>query len=452
MQSLINGIILVILTIWIARIYLHDSKKMRTITFPYQENTKYILSPNLYFCIFTVCTAPMYLHPFSLIKYGIWLAVILLLIASGKIKLKFNAVTITYIIFLSWAILSISYTKAHSPEIAFNSLLRFSLPIFYLWLGYNAIESKYSLLLFSRITLKTILFYIFWIGGISAVYFPFIYSSPIGNGIFLTYAGFADYLTSLAPLTLFMYFITKRKIYILISLLMVISTILEAVRTGLGGLFIAFSLIIISLYRIRSVFPLIAIIFTGISIIAFVPSIRDKMFYKENETTFQEVATGEVMNKEDIRDNGRYELWERSLEYHYKGRELTGSGIGSTTQWLRMEHERKNTPALLHDDYVLILCEMGLIGLILFIIFSLTFIYNCVESIFSPKTNLWVRMGATIAFASYGGILFSMGFDNVFGHSMTSIINPFIFMGFFIKLKELYSKENEQAYTIIPKS
>lgn len=38
------------------------------------------------------------------------------------------------------------------------------------------------------------------------------------------------------------------------------------------------------------------------------------------------------------------------------------------------------------------------------------------------------------------GVAFSMGYDNVVSHSMTSLIIPFIFIGFFMKYSEL---ENE---------
>lgn len=451
MQTILNGTILAILTIWIIRLYMTQSVKMRTIDFPYKEGTKYVLSPNLYFCIFTVCTSIAYLSPFSLLKYGIWFIVIILLLLSGRIRLNLHVVVIGYLLFLAWAFVASIYSDA-GIGYRLSSYIRYSLPIFYLWLGYNAIESKFSLLIFSRVVLFTIFTYTFFIGGFGAIVLPFIYYSPVGNGVFLTYAGFADYLTSLFPLPFIMFYLTKRKRYLLIASAMVLSSILDVVRTGLGGLFISSVITIICLYRARSIPYLLSIVLVTTSIVSLIPSVREKMFYESDKITFEDVSTGRNITSEDIRDNGRYELWEKVMNVLYKEKELIGSGTGRTSEWLWNYHLRINSPALLHNDYVLILCDMGLVGLILFILFALLFIYNCIYALLNSYHLLWVRVSAILALVSFSGILFAMGFDNVFGHSMTSLINPFIFMGFFLKFKEIYTKGHEQSNTIISES
>lgn len=451
MQTILNGTILAILTIWIIRLYMTQSVKMRTIDFPYKEGTKYVLSPNLYFCIFTVCTSIAYLSPFSLLKYGIWFIVIILLLLSGRIRLNLHVVVIGYLLFLAWAFVASIYSDA-GIGYRLSSYIRYSLPIFYLWLGYNAIESKYSLLIFSRAVLYIIFIYTFFIGGFGAVFLPFIYYSPIGNGIFLTYAAFANYLTSLFPLPFIMFFLTKRKWYLFIASAMVLSSVLEVVRTGLGGLFISSVITIICLYRAKSAPYLLLAVVGTISIVTLIPSVREKMFVESEKITFEDVSTGRNITSEDIRDNGRYELWEKSMKTLQRGKEFLGSGVGSTSEWLWNYHLRTNSPVLMHNDYVLILCDMGLVGLILFILFALLFIYNCIYALLNSYHLLWVRMSAILALGSFSGIVFAMGFDNVFGHSMTSLINPFIFMGFFLKFKEIYTKGHEQANTIIPKS
>ncbi len=451
MQSVINGIVLLILLFWIFLIYFTQSEKMRTIKFPYKEETMYVMSPTLYFTIFTVCTAPFFLQPFTLLRYAIWLVAIMLLIINGKLKIKMHIVPITYIVLLLWILLTITYTTASYTELILSGYVKYCLPLFFFWLGYNAIDTKYSLMLFMRFVIFSAVFYSFWIGGLSATFYPSVYFSPFGTGLFLTYAGLADYFTSLFPIPILLFFITKRKIYLIFAILLILSTILEAVRTGIGGIAIASTLTLIGLYKQRSV-PIIFILFLLFAaVLTFVPSIKEKMFFEEN-VKYEEVVSTEVLNKEDIRDNGRYEMWERALNRLYKSKELIGSGVGSVKEWLSQEHLKNNMALLLHNDYVLLMCETGLIGLTLYIIFIILFISTCFSSIFSRHQPFWPKIGAILAVSSFGGILFSMGYDNVFGHSLTSLVNPFLFFGFFLKLKEIYGDKTERTHSYISES
>ncbi len=442
MQEIINLIILVLLTLWILLIYFRQSEQMRTINFPYKENTKYVLSKNLYFLILTVCTAPVFLPSFSFVKYFIWLAVLVLLILNGNIRLKFGAIVLSYLLFILWVCTSTLYTNVQSTAQIANSIVRFAFPLLFLWLGYNAIDSKYSFLIFSRTVCKTTLFYIFWIGGIAAVFLPFIYYSPVGNGIFLTYAGFADYLTSLFPIPFIMFFLTKRKLYLGLAGLMVLSSVLETVRTGMGGMFIGSILILICLYKVKSLPYISTVIIIAVTILVAVPSVRKKMFY-EKEVNAEQIITGELMGSEDIKDSGRFETWELALKRFYEPHKLTGSGVGVASEWLKVRSVQHKGAALLHNDYVLIMCETGLIGLSLFILFSVIVLVTCIYSIFVNNKHFWVSIMAGLTIASFGGVLFSMGFDNIYSHSMTSIVNPFIFMGFFLKMKDIYAEKEE---------
>ena len=62
----------------------------------------------------------------------------------------------------------------------------------------------------------------------------------------------------------------------------------------------------------------------------------------------------------------------------------------------------------------------------------------CKDFIYSRRgDDPWIKVSGIMAVSSMAGVAFSMGFDNVVSHSMTSLINPFIFIGFFLKFIDL---------------
>lgn len=441
MQSIINGTILLLLSGIILYLYTRDAVWMRTINFPYKENTKYILSKNLFFLILTISTSILYLNPFSLEKYGIWALTIILLLLSGQVKIKIESITASYLFFLLWVCFSFSYTTA-SPTSAFMVLIKYILPLLFLWLGYSSIQNKYSFLILIRSVIFIAAIYIIWVGGFGAVFLPSLYYSPIGNEIFLTYAGFADYLTSLFPIPFILFYLTKKKVYIFIALWLVLSTLLEGVRTGLGGMALAAGFVSYGIFKQRS-FPFIAVV-AGlfIAVVLFVPSIRNKMFFEQTEEETEQIGNifqeGRI-NTENIRDNGRRAVWDITLNKLYNGKKLTGSGVGCANEFIKDRGIREHTVALIHNDYVQILSDFGLIGLSLFIFFVIMVLLSTIKVINGDA--FWVRMAASLSLGSFAGVLFSMGFDNVVGHSMTSFVNPFIFTGCYLKIKEL----NEQG-------
>ena len=60
MQRILAVTIFIFLALWICRIYLTDDKKFRYVE--YNKGEYYLLSRNMYFTIFTICTGPVFLH------------------------------------------------------------------------------------------------------------------------------------------------------------------------------------------------------------------------------------------------------------------------------------------------------------------------------------------------------------------------------------------------------
>ena len=433
MTTILSLIIFLVLLIWIGLIYLSNKKKFRTVKCGNGES--YLLSRNMYFIIFTVCTAPIFLGLLSLLKYGVWFALILLLLFTGKVRAKFEATTIMYLIFFLWLCYTMTYTTA--PHDGLMLLIKYSIPMLFLWLGYSAIEYKKDLITFLKVVNITVCIYCFFIGGQGCKLMPWLYYGPIGAQ-FLKYAGFADFLTSIFIVPIMLYWLTKEKKYIFCALWMVLSTVLESVRTGIGGMLLVFMTALLLKKRIKAI-P--GILFAGamfLGVILLVPKVNEKFFGTDaGKISATDIVQGNALSHNKINTNGRTETWERVMNKCYKGNETYGSGLGVSVRFLKNWAERTKGVTIMHNDYVQIISDTGNIGIFLIALFYLILLLKGVMYIILRKGSRCTIITGIMAVSSMVGIAFSMFYDNVVSHSMSSLVMPFIFLGFFLKFIDI---------------
>ncbi len=137
---------------------------------------------------------------------------------------------------------------------------------------------------------------------------------------------------------------------------------------------------------------------------------------------------------DDINSNGRFVMWTKLLEKHFRGRELLGSGTGSTQKYMYENHVFGGLKVP-HNDFVQQLCDNGLIGIVLYLTMALFIIsHSFIE--YSKNNNIYaVRVSAIVAGVSMGGVLLTMLTDNVVNYSMATIAYPFGFYGMMLGLK-----------------
>lgn len=436
MSTIINLIILVVFTFYAITIFRPSFSNKRFFDLPDKVGYSYQMNAQMYFLTFIVCTAPVFLGQFSLLKYGVYFAILIYLLATKKIRLKIDLIVSCYLIFYSWLIITCFYVDITVDT--FTLLIKYLIPILSLWLGYSAIESHYDLFYFSKATVKTCAIYAFIIGGFSAVFMPWLYYSPFGNGIFLTYAGLADYFTSLFVVPLVWYWITGKRIGLWIAAWLLLSAILESVRTGLGGIALVSCFFAFFRYKLKSV-PFIIVLAAGfIASILFIPSINEKFFgTNAGKVGAQAIIAGDGLRLDNIQTSGRNYLWNLCLKKYHDPDPIFGSGLGTVTHFLKERAIRENTIALLHSDYVQLLCDCGNVSIILLAFFFLCVTIKVFYYTWVTHANIWIVISGIMAISSLAGVAFSMGFDNVVSHSMTSLINPFIFTGFFLKFIDL---------------
>ena len=442
MKTILSLIIFIILLVWVIKIYFSDKKQFRTIQNGRGES--YLLSRNMYFVIFTVCTAPIFLASLSLLKYGLWFAIVLLLLFTGRIRTKFETITITYIIFFLWLCYTMTYTTA--PRDGVTMLIKYSLPALFLWLGYSAMNNEKDFIILLKIVNLVACLWCFIIGGFAMVFIPPLYRFSMG--IFSTYAPFADYLTSIFAIPILLYWLTKEKKYILCAFWMILSTVLQSVRTGMGGMLLVFTFALLLRYKIKAI-P--GLLFAGaifISVILFVPEVNEKFFgEKAGKVTAAEIVQGDAISFDNIEMSGREYMWQRVKDNCYYGNETFGSGLGTSGRFVKDYGIKHNYLQMMHNDYLQIICDTGLVGITLFIIFYLSIIFKVTSHVILRHGTPLVKLTGIMALSSMAGIAFCMYFDNVVSNSMQSMVMPYIFLGFFLKALDLeYNEKGQNKY------
>ena len=127
---------------------------------------------------------------------------------------------------------------------------------------------------------------------------------------------------------------------------------------------------------------------------------------------------------EAINTHGRNDIWLSVFNTFYVGHEWFGSGLGTVKDWLLSPKNTTGSFDLLHNDWLHLLCETGLIGIILLILFYINIFKNTFKiyhSSMSKDTQLIALAFACVSVAT----MVHMFFENSLGGFGYSI--PFIY-------------------------
>lgn len=283
--------------------------------------------------------------------------------------------------------------------------------------------------------------YCCFIGGQGYKLMPWLYFSPIGAQ-FSKYAGFADFLTSIFIVPILLFWLTRDRKYVYCALWMLLSTVLESVRTGMGGMLLVFALAILLKDKWKAVPGLMLAGAVFVGTILFVPEVKEKFFGDDaSNVTAMDIVQGRAIRMDNIQTSGREYMWKTVKEELYRGHEISGNGLGVA------EHFSKNLLyenqiAKIHNDYLVLQCDTGNIGVVLLSLFYLTVILKVSMNVAMRRSSTLVRATGIMALPSMAGIAFCMYFDNVVSNSMQSMVMPYIYLGFFLKALEIEKLEN----------
>jgi O-antigen ligase len=172
----------------------------------------------------------------------------------------------------------------------------------------------------------------------------------------------------------------KKKYYLIISVIFFLQIAITFTRISMAALVV--SLMIIA-FRKKNILKgaLVLALILGILFLAVlnIPSIKNRMFYSPELVTAKNIFSEPEEVLLNIRLTGRKNLWSYALENTFKKKPWTGSGLGSTDiiigrEWEKLGIKIDVTGGVpVHNEYIRILCEMGVIGLFVFLFANLKF-------------------------------------------------------------------------------
>lgn len=362
-----------------------------------------------------------------------------LILSPGQVV--WNIPGIIYLFYLLWILFGLIYSPA--PEYGLRVFLKYIYPFLVLTFSSKIFRSEDLLL--------KVIFVIRKIGlVVIVIYFatPFVLS--FFPGVIWYPTALAIHFIFLSILSMALYDLRNKTSDRIIGILFLVPCVIWIFRTSILGSMVALSLFFFMKYRLRSLpyFVFVGAIF--ISIFLFFPSVKSKMFNKDFDG--EQVLQGErKIDKNDIDSNGRFEMWEWSLNNFYENNKLEGSGSGTLQAVFYKRKAEEGTVGIVHNDYVQILCDNGLIGLILYLSVFLTMLIHTFFVYQNKFNSEIIRLASITAGASAIGMAVTSFTDNTVNYSMATLSYPFGFYGIMLGLlrtqKESYTRNNTVEVT-----
>lgn len=335
----------------------------------------------------------------------------------------FSAAMWMYVIYLVWIIIGCFYSPSftYGIRVVLKYLYPFLLCLFasatvrdgelFLKSGQGAVLLGVICLLFTYVPgLPYLVPGVFWYGTARAINF-------ISLMIFC--------------LTLF-YFTDAKKKYFILTLIFLLPCFIWVFRTSILGSIIALGTFFFIKYRLKSLPIIIAIGIAGVVAVFTIPRLHDKMFKKEQHVTIEQFREGDV-TMEDVNTNGREFMWDKMMAKFYEPHKAVGSGTGTAQYYMYTNSGEFGGIRIVHSDYIQILCDNGLIGLVLYALIAL-FIFLHSFIIYHSTDDVPIKMCALTAGATILGVVATCYSDNTVNYSMATLSMPFGFYGMMLGL------------------
>lgn len=381
--------------------------------------------------IFIFWTGLIGLIPVLSIRLGVLELLCILGIMKATDKAIWSLPLKLYFIFLVWVTIGCFYTPSVSFGIRMilKYLYPFLIALFASCVVKNS-EIAFKSMLGDRITATVVLLSIF-IPGIG-----FLFQSVFWNRAALT-----THFITLCMFSLSVYFLGfQKKKNLLWTIIFALPCFLWAFRTGILGLAIGLAAFFFVKFRLKAI-PYIAVIAVlALCSVFYIPKIKQKMFFNPDKVTMVDYLTGNV-DENNFNTSGRNEMWKKVTPF-YENSKVIGSGTGRVQKYFYTEIIGFGRGGQLHNDFLLMLCDNGLIGLILYLLSYLGVLFHCTW-IYKKTNNPDLKALSLTAGAALCGVLITLYSDNSVSYSMCTLSYPWGLYGMVLGLKKI---EDETTY------
>lgn len=340
-----------------------------------------------------------------------------------KRKPVWSAVSIFYLLYIAWLLIGLSYSPA--PAYGFRVILKYLYPLC-IMLFASAVVRDGEVFLKAGLCAR-------WIAAVCLI-FSFVPGiSILVPGVFWYGTARAIHFISISVFSLALYYYggkDKRDLYW--AVLFAIPCFVWVFRTSIMGTTLAVMTFFFFRYRMKSLPVILGICLLFIISVFTIPSLKQKMFKGDN-VSIEQLREGKI-SKDNIESNARFAMWEHLQRRFYVDKKLQGSGTGCVQNYM-YSHFIFGGLKVPHSDYVQMLCDNGIIAVVMYLLIGFTLIFHCL-SVYSRSRSSMIQMCAITAGSSMAGLLLTLYSDNVVNYSMATLSMPFGFYGMMLGLNK----------------
>ncbi len=432
MFTLLNILAFFFLTIYAFKLLVSSPSYVKL-----SKTEKYLLTGREKFLLFTLVTGMLQVNVnlginLSAFRLMIWILLVLFAFIFYRSP-KFSPVYLPYLAFMTWMAASIFW--ADSLGYGMRAYLKYLYPFLIMLFAITFVESPQ----FIYIAMKRMIIVAF----ILSITLGGLMTDVLGvwnfyaGGLFWPMSTLADYLGIMSGLSFLMWWQTKEKKYLFLIGWFFLSSVLQSVRTGLLAVFLV--MIVASYLRYKALaIPYIAgLLFVAAASVVFIPQVHNKMFTAT--TKVSSIDDLSSLSTDNIDSSARFAMWAWAMKKFYGKHKFTGAGLGTVQQYM-YEHYVFGGLQVLHNDYVQMLSDVGLIGLILYASFPITIFIYAWRPIMRRGLNGY-KISLILAVLSYIAVLTTMMTDNVVNYTFAVHSYPFMFIGIAIAYKKIEKRQ-----------
>ncbi len=250
---------------------------------------------------------------------------------------------------------------------------------------------------------------------------------------FVSPAPFSFHLACGALLALCNFIIIRKKIYLFLFLVLSFSVFWAFTRISMAGLVIASSVCIFMLVKsisFRILVPITICVLFAFSIFAN-ERLLSRTFKNTKNISVSTIFKNPGEIKKQLHTSGRSRAWSLAIKKFFKINPLVGSGIGATQTWF-YGSGRKHL-GVIHSEYLRLLCEVGILGLFLYLFAMATYIAKTIKiylrlSSQNNKSSILTKKYAALSTSALVFYLITMATDNSFDYVMYLGLYVFSFL------------------------
>lgn len=421
-MTFIALLIFVILSAWELKLMFTPEIEWKM---PYGNHSIMRLSGKEALVILMFATAYIGIAPVLSLRLGLLelLALAGAVMAASRVKLSWPMWL--FVLFIAWEIIGLFYTI--SPSYGIRMILKYIYPFIFAIFAAKVVKDG-EVMLTSGI----------WARRIATI--AIILTIMPMAGYFIGYIFWFDaaLTTSIITMAIFSFaladFTDEKKRNIVWGIGFCLPCIIFVFRTDIFGTVVALATFFVLKYRVKGLPIAAALGIIGLCAMFYIPSVKNKMFFRPNEVTLVDYVTGNY-NEDNVRTNMRKFMWEDAEKSYYEGHEIVGCGTGTIQHFFYELATDSRRGGQLHNDFLALKCDNGLIGLILFGLSYFAVTLHCIY-LYHKSKDPYVRLSAMVAGASLMGVFVTMYSDNTLSYSMCTLSFPWGFYGMALGIEQ----------------